>query len=135
MEDDIRTVGHQLAARILARNVERVGVDLAEKTRGRLRRHDVDQRELVDRLAVEPALVNDPRGQLAADHARRAGNENVHCVPTYSIVIRKPPMGPARSGRPDDRLHGYPGPMYPDHRRIGKMDPGLAFARPGWGGG
>src|SRR3954452_14175003 len=78
MEDDIRTVGHHLAARILARNVERVGVDLAEKTRGRLRRHDVNQRELVDRLAVEPALVNDPRGQLAPDHARRAGNENVH---------------------------------------------------------
>src|SRR3954454_4344041 len=139
MEDDIRTVGHQLAARILARNVERVGVDLAEKTRGRLRRHDVNQRELVDRLAVEPALVNDPRRQLAPDHARRAGNENVHCAPLPNLSC--PGRGLHRAQReekkrqftreknrerrrPDGQVHTG------SWRTIGSHEPIIASTRP-----
>src|ERR1051325_1709031 len=78
MEDHVRSAGDKLAARILARNVEGVGIDLAGEAGWRLRRHDIDQRELVDRLAVEPARDGEPLGELAPDHAGRAGDENVH---------------------------------------------------------
>ena len=50
------------------------------EARGPRRRDDVDQRQLVDRLAVQRAVDDQPLGELAADHAGRAGDENVHCV-------------------------------------------------------
>ena len=81
MEDHIRTTGHQLAARILARDVIRIGVGRAAEPRRHLRRHHVDQGELVDRLAVQPAVRHETLGELAPDHAGGAGDENVHVPP------------------------------------------------------
>ena len=46
---------------------------------GPRRRDDIHQRELFDRLAVQRAVDDQPLDQLAADHAGRAGDENVHC--------------------------------------------------------
>jgi len=40
--------------------------------------NDVEQRHLVDALAVEFSIAGQPFRQLAADHAGRAGNEYVH---------------------------------------------------------
>ena len=48
------------------------------EARGPRRRDDVDQRQLFDRLAVQRAVDDQPLDQLAADHAGRAGDENVH---------------------------------------------------------
>ena len=53
---------------------------LPEKPAGRRRHDDVEQCQPVDRLAVEPAVDGKPFGQLAADHAGRAGDEDVHVV-------------------------------------------------------
>ncbi len=78
MEDHVGTILDQLAARILARDVERVGVDFSAEACGLRRRHDVDQREPVDRLAVQAAVGDEALGQLAPDHAGRAGDEDVH---------------------------------------------------------
>ena len=48
--------------------------------RGRLRvgRDDVVQRELGDLALADPAVRQEPLGELAADHAGRAGDEDVH---------------------------------------------------------
>ena len=78
MKDRVRPVGNQLAARVLARDIERIGVDLAGEACRLRGRHDVDQRELVDRLAIQAAIGNQTLGQLAPDHAGRAGDEDVH---------------------------------------------------------
>src|SRR3954470_7669736 len=80
MEDRVRSVLDQLAARVLGRNIECVGVDLAGETRRRVRLNDVDQSQLVDRLAVQSAVADKPLGQLASDHAGRASDENVHAL-------------------------------------------------------
>src|SRR2546423_7711681 len=97
MKDRIRTTADQPAARILARYIERVSVDLAGKSRRRFRRHHIDQGELVDRLAVQPAVRGEPLGQLAPDHARRPGNENVHAVvPPTPLSSRKLPKAAIR---------------------------------------
>ena len=48
---------------------------------GPRRRDDVHQRQLFDRLAVQRAVDDQPLDQLAADHAGRAGDENVHSFP------------------------------------------------------
>src|SRR6476661_8298469 len=85
MEDHVGATGHQPAARILVRNIERVRVDLAGKCRGMIWRDDIDQRELVYRLAVEPSVADEPCRQLAPDHAGRAGDENVH---EKSLLLR-----------------------------------------------
>ena len=44
------------------------------------RADDVEQTQLVDWLAGERAVLAEPFGQLAADHASRAGNEYVHVL-------------------------------------------------------
>jgi hypothetical protein len=54
------------------------GLHLARWLRGRRRRDDVEQRELFDRLTVELARAVEPLAELAADHAGRPGDENVH---------------------------------------------------------
>src|SRR5690349_2466760 len=82
MEDHIRTAFHELAARVLARDVERVSINLAGEARRSIRRNNVDQREPVDRLAIEAALGDEPIRELAPDHAGRPGDENVHKRPS-----------------------------------------------------
>ena len=53
---------------------------LTGKALRRGRRNDIEQRQLVDPLAVEPAISGEPFRQLAADHPSRAGDEDVHVV-------------------------------------------------------
>jgi hypothetical protein len=78
VEDRVGAVLDQLAAGVLARNVERIGVDFSAEAGGLRRCHHVDQREPVDRLAVQTAVGDEALGQLAPDHAGRAGDEDVH---------------------------------------------------------
>src|SRR3954471_4391111 len=85
MENHVRLTGHQPEAGILARNVERVRVDLAGKSRRMVRRHHIDQRELVDGLAVKASVADEAPGELASDHAGRAGDENVHWLIPLSL--------------------------------------------------
>ena len=58
-------------------------VDREGRVRRRLRRDDVDEMRVGDRLASEFSVANEARGQLAPDHARRADNEHLHtnCLP------------------------------------------------------
>src|SRR5262249_43336778 len=56
------------------------GLDLSFG-RVRLGRADnIEQTQLVDWLASERAVLAEPFGQLAADHASRAGNKYVHVL-------------------------------------------------------
>src|SRR5690349_2514240 len=65
---------------IAGHDVDR-GQRLAPRGWRRLRpAHHVVQRELVDRDAVERAVGDEARGELAPDHARRAGDEDMHAV-------------------------------------------------------
>ena len=49
-----------------------------EKPAGAAGAHDVEQGQLVDRLAIERAVAGEPPGELAADHAGGAGDEDMH---------------------------------------------------------
>ena len=81
MEDHVRPVGDRLGGRARRRKDRpRAPRSCAGKARRLTRRHDVEKRELVDRLAVERFVGDQPLGQLAADHAGRAGDEDVHAV-------------------------------------------------------
>ena len=66
-------------------NIGGAGRDAAGKSLRFLRRADVDQRELFDRLAVERAGSNQTRHELAPDHSGGAGDENVHGLPAASF--------------------------------------------------
>jgi len=59
-------------------NVGCGGLDFAGEFLRLWRRADVDEREPLDQLAVERAVLDETRGQLAAVHPRRAGDQNVH---------------------------------------------------------
>ena len=59
-------------------DIGRGGLDFAGEFVGLLRGDDIDQRELVDGSAVERAVSDEPRYELAPDHARGAGDENMH---------------------------------------------------------
>ena len=80
MEDHVRPRGEQLRGDARRRQIVGARIDLARKPGRLLRRDHVGQRELVDGLAVQAAVLGQPLGQLAADHARRAGDENVHVL-------------------------------------------------------
>src|SRR5204863_7680270 len=123
VEDHVRPTRHQPAARILARNIERVGIDLAGKSRRMVRRGYIDQRELVDRLTVEPNVGDEPRCELAPDHAGRAGDENVHAlIPFRELGATLSPCGRGASGA--SRVRGL---------SLGARDPSPAsFALRAW---
>src|SRR5262245_23003850 len=53
---------------------------LSCEIQNRDRWNDVEQRDLVDPLAVELSIPGQPLRQLAADHAGRAGDEDMHVV-------------------------------------------------------
>ena len=75
--------GRPSMARAALPGVERSAATMSvlpAKLVGLVRRHDVEQRQLVDLLAVEPAVPGEPLGQLAADHAGGAGDEDMHVV-------------------------------------------------------
>ena len=62
-------IGRKLVARLVA----------AGKSLRLLRRADIDQRELIDRLAVKRTGSNQARHELAPDHSGGAGDENAVC--------------------------------------------------------
>ena len=59
----------------------------------RLRRDDVVQRELGDLALADPRIGEEPLGDFAADHAGRAGDENMHrqSLCNASLVARPEP--------------------------------------------
>jgi hypothetical protein len=88
MENNLRPAGDQLCRSAGRGKVAGRQFGLAGETRGLFRRHDVGQRQTVDRLAVELSVLDEPRGELAADHSRRAGDQNVHLCPRFKFVRR-----------------------------------------------
>ena len=89
MEDHLRPAGDQLLRRARCGEIAGRDIDLAREARRLFRRHHVGQRQLVDRLTVELAVLDQPRGELAADHAGGAGDQNMHLTSSrYSFVGR-----------------------------------------------
>ena len=85
MEDHVGPAGDSGTRRRGIGDIGGAGLDAAGKTLRLLRRADVDQRELVDRLAVERAGSDQPRHELAPDHSGGAGDENVHGLPAARL--------------------------------------------------
>src|SRR5262245_6117898 len=67
--------------------------------------YNVLKRQLSDCLLVEPTIANKPVDELTADHAGRAGDENVHLNP-HPTVSR-------RSIRPSSRVASHSRRNYP----------------------
>jgi len=81
VEDDVGPFRHGLRGDARLVEIGGAGLDVIGEA-GRPRRRDhVDQGELLDRFAAERAVGHQPFGQLAADHAGGAGDENVHAFP------------------------------------------------------
>ena len=85
MEDHVGPAGDSRARRRGIGDIGGAGLDAAGKSLRLLRRADIDQRELVDRLAVERAGSDQARHELAPDHSGGAGDENVHGLPAASF--------------------------------------------------
>ena len=79
MEDYVGAAGNR---RSCGGQVGDVGGDRRDR-RGEIlrawRNADVEQSEAVDRSAVERAISDQARRQLAPDHSRGAGDKDVHC--------------------------------------------------------
>ena len=78
MENNVRPPGDRRLCYCGLSDVGREGADDSRKFCRLLRSADVDERELLDRPAVELAGLNEARRQLAPDHPRGAGDQNVH---------------------------------------------------------
>ena len=126
MEDHVRPLGDGLhgdgrIGEIAGPHLHMIG-EAGRPGRG----DDVHQRELFDRLAVQRAVDDQPLDQLAADHAGRAGDENVHSFPqTFPSSFRGRPKAGTRN--PDIRseqvsgfrareLRSRPGMTFPIYR-------------------
>ena len=70
--------GDQALGRARLREVRGQRLDRERRARGGLRRDDVVQRQRVDGAAAEAAVARQAFGELAADHAAAAEDENVH---------------------------------------------------------
>ena len=96
----------------------------SEKPAGRVARDDIHQRQLFDRLAVQRAVDDQPLDQLAADHAGRAGDENVHarslCARIRAELRLLPPI-PIEILRREPALERglARGPLAVEHGEIG----------------
>ncbi len=86
MKDHIGAAGDRGACRFFIGNIGGRRLDLAVEPGRLLRRDDIDQGEPLDRLAVERAIADQTRSELAPDHSGGAGNQNVHfCFPPQSL--------------------------------------------------
>jgi hypothetical protein len=54
-----------------------------------LRRDNVGQCEPLDRPAVEPAVADQARRELAPDHSGGARDQNVHGTPAAELVLQR----------------------------------------------
>ena len=109
-------------------------LDTAGETLRLLRHADVDQRELVDRLAVERARSDQARHELAPDHSGGAGDQNVHGSPGRQLSLKRHPavdeMGLAGNvacliaGKKEGEQGNFPGRAEPAHRLA--VDEGLS---------
>ena len=74
VEDHLRSASDHSVARPRSRQVEHGAVEHARPALRRRRLHHVEQAEPVQADPAEEAVGNEPIGQLAADHPRRAGH-------------------------------------------------------------
>ncbi len=78
MEDHVGPARDRAGRRTGHRKIDRRGDEVRAAAGGRRRGADVGQRQARNRPAGERAIVAQARRQLAADHARRAGAQDVH---------------------------------------------------------
>ncbi len=78
MEDHIRPLRDRLFRCARRGEIGGPGLHVIGKAGGPRRRDNVDQCQFVDRLVAERPVDDQPLGQLAADHAGRAGDEDMH---------------------------------------------------------
>ena len=81
VEDDVGPARDEALGDARRRQVRGFGRDREGRAVGLRRRNHVDQRDLVDGLAAERLVLDEPVGELDADHAGGADDENVHCLP------------------------------------------------------
>ena len=74
------------------------GLHVIGKARGPRRRDNVDQCQLFDSAAAERSVDDQPLGELAADHARRAGDQDVHLGFRSIFIRRLEAVDPAQVG-------------------------------------
>ena len=78
MKDHVRLLRHRFFRSARRGEIGGPGLDVIGKAGRPCRRDDVDQRQFFDRLVAERAVDDEPLGQLAADHAGRAGDKDMH---------------------------------------------------------
>jgi hypothetical protein len=78
MEDHIGPRRHRRSRRALRGEIGGGQLHPAGEARRPRGGHHIEQGQRGDRLAVERTVAREPLGQLAADHAGRAGDEDVH---------------------------------------------------------
>ena len=84
VEDDVRA-GRDGARRLAGKGeIGRARIELAREAGGRIGRHDIEQGECRDRAAAEHAFRGEAGGELAADHAGRADDQDVQDPPPPS---------------------------------------------------
>ena len=97
-ENDIRPRRSQLGRDVRRRDVEGVERDREGRVLERLRRDDVDEMRVVDRLAREASVAGETRRELPPDHARRADDEHFHQkLPPFAAPGSSSISGPAQS--------------------------------------
>ena len=78
MEDHVWLLRHGLFRGAWCRKIDGADLDVIGEAWRPLWHAQVDQRQLVDRLVAERPIDCQAGGELAADHARSAGDQNVH---------------------------------------------------------
>src|SRR5258708_4282703 len=68
-------------------NAGRDGLDRAAEVARVGRRVHINERKFADRPAIKRAVIDEPRRQLASDHAGGADNQNVHCPSQFPRVF------------------------------------------------
>src|SRR5437867_6816900 len=78
MEDEVGMIGDERLRCIHQRKIDCERSHASRKTLRHRGRHNVDERELRDLLATNCAVLRQPLGKLAADHACGSDDEDVH---------------------------------------------------------
>ena len=82
MEDHVGPAGYEIGGHPVLRQVGQAHRYVEVRMEVEVRLHDIDERELRDRLAAEAALACEERGQLSSEHACAADDQDAHATHT-----------------------------------------------------